>query len=132
MSERMTLVPGQWYAWTMFPGYGPSPYHSPIRVQHVTPVAGRSRLYDLEFFNMGYAAGVQNMQYRLKTLRREAGYILAADYESERSVAIVNLEPLFLLSHAPQVMDRIERLMAQTGSFFDAMDIFNGFAPVTE
>jgi hypothetical protein len=132
MMERFTLSPNQWYGWTMFPGYAGSPYHSPIRVDRVRPVPNRARMFDLDFFNMGYAAGVQMMTYRLRTLRREAGYILAEEEGSDRSVAIIDLDPMFVMVHAPHMTDRIERLMEQLGSFHDAMDALNGFSKVED
>lgn len=127
MTDRLTLVPGQWYGWTMYPGYLGSPYHSPIRVERVTPVG--SRMFDLTFFNMGYAAGVQMMNYRLRKLRREAGYMLAAQDETHRSVSIIPLDPMFIMVHAPQHVAELERLMEETGSFDAAMDRLSGYVP---
>ncbi len=127
MRPRLTLVPADWYGWTMYPGYGGSPYHSPIRVERVTPVGHGSRMFDLHFFNACYAAGVQMMTCRLKTLRREAGYILAAQDGSDRSVSIIPLDPMFIMVHIPHQVAEMERLMAETGSFDDAMDRLSGY-----
>jgi hypothetical protein len=126
MSARLTLERGAWYGWTMWPGYGGNPYHSPIRVNAVTPLHTSKRLFDLYFFNMGYAAGVQMMTYRLVTLRRKQSYMLAAQEGSDRSVAIVELDPFWIMTHLPALTPRIERIMEETGSFVDAMDQLAG------
>ena len=97
--SQLTLERGQWYAWTMWPGYFGKPYHSPIRVEAVTPAGDRR--FALKFLNLRYAVGVQNMTYELKTLRREQHYILAAVVDSERSVAIEPLNRDWFELHLP-------------------------------
>jgi hypothetical protein len=129
MSARLTLEPGGWYGWTMWPGYGGNPYHSPIRVNRVTPLHTTKRKLELDFFNMGYAAGVQMMTYRLVTLRREQSYLLAAQEDSDRSVAIVELDPFWIMTHLPELTPKFERLMESTGSFIQSMNQLAGFAP---
>ena len=75
--SRFTLERGRWYAWTMYPGYGDGPYHSPIFVNEVKAVGGRR--FRLTFFNAGYASGVQGFDKTLKTVVREAEYLAAIE-----------------------------------------------------
>jgi hypothetical protein len=63
MTARLTITRGQWYGWTMWPGYGDQAYYSPIWVRGVRPL-GKRRL-EIELFNIGYAQGVQDMTYML-------------------------------------------------------------------
>jgi hypothetical protein len=89
--QRLTLLRGEWYGWTMWPGYGDTPYHSPIRVEHIRTYQDGSRHFDLHFLNAGYANGVQMMVYELRTLIRREHYLLADVPKTERSVALVPL-----------------------------------------
>ena len=74
-SLQFTLVPGCWYGLSMFPGYGDCPYHSPIRVDSIQPLGGRQ--FELGFFNLCYAAGVQSFRQRLQTLFRGDRHLVA-------------------------------------------------------
>lgn len=122
MSTRLTLQPGGWYGWTMWPGYGGTPYHSPIRVEAVTPYGLGDRQFELTFFNMGYAAGVQMMTYTLRTLRREETYILVALIDSDRSVAIVPLDREWMSIYAPRMIARVDQVAGDWSSLNRALD----------
>jgi hypothetical protein len=66
----------------MYPGYGGGPFLSPIQVKTVTPLGNRT--YDLEFLCIAYAAGVQDMTYRLRTIRREKEYLVAEQLNGQQ------------------------------------------------
>jgi hypothetical protein len=93
VSQRITLEPGRWYGWTMWPGYIDGPYHSPIRVDALQPCHLGNGRADLTFLNAAYAGGVQAMTYKLRILKREPAYLLASVEASDRAVCI---EPLNL------------------------------------
>jgi hypothetical protein len=120
--ERMTLEPGRWYGWTMYPGYLDRPYHSPIKVLGVRALGTGRGLFDLEFHNLAYAEGVRNMGYRLRTLRRERHHIIAAEDESDRSVVIVPLGMVWIDIHAASLKDQLVGLVEQGLSLDQAMD----------
>lgn len=103
MSERLTLLPGQWYGCTMYPGYGDGTYHSPIWVRHVQPMGNRR--FTLEYLNLAYAAGVQMMAYDLETLNRQEQYLIAAIPASDRSVVIEPLTTTWFRNHLPHAYD---------------------------
>jgi len=96
MRARLTLERGRWYGWTMWPGYLDAPYFSPIRVDAVNPLNTGSGRFDLDFLNAGYASGVQDMTYALRTLKREASYLLASVEDSDRAVCIERLDLAWL------------------------------------
>jgi hypothetical protein len=106
MPDRFTLVRGQWYGLTMFPGYFDCPYHSPIRVDAVVPLG--SRQFELEFLNLAYAAGVQGFKKRLKTLRRAQSHLVAEETEvKDRTYVIAVFNRSWLRTHVPDlVVDR--------------------------
>ena len=122
----MRLEAGGWYGWTMFPGYGDTAYHSPIKVRRVAPLRSGERLFDLDFFNMGYAQGVQDMRYRLRTLRGEPHYLVAACQDSDRSVAIMPLTRGWLRTHAPQLWKRASTMLLDGASVRATMDAISG------
>lgn len=70
---------GSWYAWSMFPGYGSKfvPYVCPIKILGVTPEKSGASTLMLEFFNSGYASGVQDFRLRLRVLARLRHYLIA-------------------------------------------------------
>lgn len=99
---RFTLVSGDWYGLTMFPGYFDCPYHSPIRIDSINARGGRQ--FDLQFLNLGYAAGVQNFQKRLRTLRRAKTHLVAEETEvQDRTYVIVRLNTEWLHNHFPNL-----------------------------
>ena len=91
--QRLTLAPGRFYGWTMYPGYAGGPFLSPIQVNTVTPL--RNRIYDLGFLCIGYAAGAQNMTYRLRNMRRERDFLVAEQLNdgqpTDRILVVENL-----------------------------------------
>ena len=95
---RFTLVPGQWFALTMFPGYGDCPYHSPIRVDSIAPIP--DRCFEVEYLNLGYAAGVQGMRKRWRTVRRVESHIIAEEASGgERSYVITKFNSSWFVRH---------------------------------
>ena len=109
---RMTLERGQWYAWTMYPGYGDEPYYSPILVRDIEPLADRQ--FRLDFLNLAYAAGVQNMSCDLKTVKREATYLVAVRPDTDRTIIIEPLTKRGLLQYFPHLSREIEALAVRT------------------
>ena len=107
--KRFTLERGRWYGLTMFPGYMDYPYHSPIRVDAITPLG--QRCFRLGFLNLAYAAGVQNFQNVLRTLRRCSTHIVAEETEvADRTYVIVVLNQAWFAQQFPNL---------PTASFFD-------------
>jgi hypothetical protein len=117
VSARLTLRIGELYGWTMYPGYGGGPYRSPIRVEAIEALGGRQ--FELSLLNIFYAAGVQRMQYRLRTLRREATYIVAeqvADRKpTDRVVILEALNPRWCTDHMPHLASEMNTLFHQDG-----------------
>lgn len=75
-----TLAPQTWAAWQMIPGYFGErcvPYCSPIWVRRVTPKKTGRGILHLEFWNVGYAEGVQGFSLDLQVLYRAADYFVA-------------------------------------------------------
>lgn len=113
MGERLTLSPRTFYGWTMYPGYFDTPYLSPIEVRHIRPLG--QRRFDLGFLNVLYAAGVQAMEYRLRTLRREESFMIAECVEGDRpSGRVVVIEPF-----SPSWCVRVESLAGAIDRLFD-------------
>ena len=111
MMARLTITRGQWYGWTMWPGYGDHAYHSPVWVREVQPL-GKRRLR-IDFFNLGYAQGVQDMSYTLQTLKREQSYLLASVPDSDRSVAVEALSMHWIRSHLHDAYAEVEDLQRE-------------------
>lgn len=115
--SRLTLKRGRLYGWTMYPGYGNVPYRSPIQV-HAVKSLGNCEL-ELSFLNMFYAVGVQNMSYRLRTLRRAQHYFFAEQVEddqtTERSVVIEELSPHWLRVACPDIASQVDDVFAEDG-----------------
>lgn len=109
---RMTLERGQWYAWTMYPGYGDEPYYSPILVRDLEPNGGRQ--FRLDFLNLAYAAGVHIMSCDLKTVKREATYLVAILPDSDRTIIIEPLTKRWFDQHLPRVSKEIEAFAVRT------------------
>lgn len=113
MTDRFTLVSDAWYGLTMWPGYADRPYHSPILVRAVRPTGGRS--FVLRFFNLGYAQGVQDMEYALETLMRESGYLLARVGDTGRALVLLELNPAWFETHLPGRFDEWRRIANRMG-----------------
>lgn len=86
MAELFTLTQGRWYAMTMYPGYTDEPYRSPIELHCIHPSGNHQFL--LEFWNVGYAAGVQSMRKSFRTLQRSAGSLIAQETEMQKRIFI--------------------------------------------
>lgn len=86
----------------MFPGYGDCPYHSPILVHSIEPLGDRR--FELAFWNLGYAPGVQDFKKQLRTLRRGRSHLVAAETEVEdRTYVLAHFNPTWLQRHFPQL-----------------------------
>lgn len=105
MSEsRLTLEPGGWYALTMYPGYLDGPYCSPIQVKAVRP-ARLGRL-ELDYWNVGYAAGVQVMTKTFRVHRRGERHMILDEVDvPDRTTVIEPLTDAWLRSRAPWFND---------------------------
>lgn len=90
--NRLTLLRGSSFGWTMWPGYVDAPYYSPIIVQSIDPLGDRT--FNLDFINLRYAAGVQQMVYKLQTFKRGRNYLLANVLNSSDDERAVAIEPL--------------------------------------
>ena len=112
--HRLTLERGQIYGWTMYPGYFGHPYRSPVLIESVEPLGQRT--YKMMFLNMFYAAGVQGMGYTLRTLRRDATFIVAEEIEGgELTDRVVIIEPM----NARWITDNVPQLSQQLRDLFD-------------
>ena len=86
--SRFTMENCRWYAWQMLPGYGDTPYYSPIWIRRVQPLkTGHSRLR-LTFWNVAYAEGVQEFEVELRILKRSLLF-LAADVVSQQDRLVI-------------------------------------------
>ena len=105
-----TLAPRTWYGWIMFPGYGVSPYASPIWVREVEPLKSGKGVLRLSFINAAYPAGVQSFVSNLEVLQRTSDFLYARliDYP-DRGAAISRMSYEWLRHYCPQAlrMDRI-------------------------
>ena len=75
--SRLELVVARWYAWQMFPGYADVPYCSPIRLDRVRPRGTGKGILTLDFWNLGYAEGVQDFSVDLRIRTRSRTFIFA-------------------------------------------------------
>lgn len=114
---RLTLECQMVYGWTMYPGYFDYPYRSPIIVDEIVPRGGKT--FDLKFINILYAAGVQEMTYRLRTLRRERTFHVAETIEyNGRAERVVIIEPMtraWIEELAPTWIAQAETLFDDSG-----------------
>lgn len=108
--DRFTLLPGHWYGLSMYPGYGDCPYHSPILVRSIEPLG--ERRFELAFWNLGYALGVQDFKKQLKTLRRGLSHLVAEETEVEdRTYVLVHFNAHWMQRYFSQL---------DPAQFFDA------------
>lgn len=99
-SRRFTLERGHWYIWTMYPGYGSGPYESPIRVDGIESIGQRT--LRLRFFDPGYAVGVQDFDLHLRTVTRQAEFMVCEQVDVPgRVVTIQALHHEWLTRHVP-------------------------------
>lgn len=86
----ITLELGRWYAMTMYPGYSEEPYRSPVEMQQVE--ACGSRMLRLRMYDIGYAAGVQDMTKDYRVLSRSGGAMVTQETSTPERITI--FEPL--------------------------------------
>jgi hypothetical protein len=80
LMSKFTLQPDRWYGWQMIPGYVGErcvPYCCPIRVHKVEPLKSGKGIMKVDFWNTGYAAGVQGFSLDLQLLHRAKDYLVA-------------------------------------------------------
>ena len=112
--RRLTLERGQIYGWTMYPRYFDHPYRSPVLIDSIEPLGQRT--YKMMFLNMFYAAGVQDMAYTLRTLRRDATFIVAEQIEEGKLTdRVVIIEPM----NARWITNNVTQLSQQLRDLFD-------------
>ena len=115
--SRLTLERGKIYGWTMYPGYFDHPYRSPVLIESVEPLGQRT--YKMMFLNMFYAAGVQGMGYTLRTLRRDATFIVAEEIEggdlTDRVVIIEPMNARWITDNVPQLSQELRELFDDDG-----------------
>lgn len=104
----------------MWPGYADQPYRSPIRAREITQLKTGRSLLRVDFQNLFYAAGVQNMTYRLRILKREATYLLAEvvdhdDAPTDRAVCIEPLTASWIRTAVPSIGNRADDLFDAGG-----------------
>ena len=88
--DQLILERGQWYLWTMFPGYVGRPYTSPIRIDDVKPLKTGRSILRLEFYNAGYAEGVQSFGVEARVMKRVAEY-LCLELDRDRLAVIMRV-----------------------------------------
>ncbi|SFP85937.1 hypothetical protein [Sphingomonas rubra] len=99
-TPRFTLEPGGWYAMTMYPGYGNEPYRSPVEVHGLEALGGRA--FDLSFYNVGYASGVQMMEKRFRTIHRYAGALVVHEMvDDDRTIIFEPLTAAWVSVYTP-------------------------------
>jgi len=101
----------------MWPGYGDNPYFSPIIVRSVQPLGNRQ--FELDFVNVGYAAGVQQALYVMRTLKRGSNFLLAEKLDgldSDRAIAIEPLTKFWLDSHFVIESTKLDRMIDSAGN----------------
>lgn len=118
---RLTLRPGRYYGWTMYPGYFDRPYRSPVRIEHVD--AREEGVFELSFLNIFYAAGVQRMGYLLRPLRWEKTYLMAEQLHgrstTDRVVVIEQLDRTWIQDNVPSLSNRLNRLFDEGGNLVE-------------
>lgn len=110
--EKLTLSPGSWYVWQMYPGYSTVPYVSPIRILDVTPrKTGRKEL-EISFYNAFYASGVRNFTAVLRLLAHQPLFLMALiapfdpPQDGQRACVIHGLSDEWVERLLPELADR--------------------------
>ncbi len=110
--EKLTLSPGSWYVWQMYPGYSTVPYVSPIRILDVTPrKTGRKEL-EVSFYNAFYAPGLRDFKAVIRLLAHQPLFLMAlvAPFDStegeKRACVIHGLSDEWLERLLPELADR--------------------------
>jgi hypothetical protein len=111
VNDNFKIVAPRWFGWQMNPGYVGErcvPYFSPIHVTRVAPLKTGKGILEIDFWNVGYAEGVQNFEgIRLKVLLRAENYLIGhlQGYESEvRSAIISHIEFAWLNHFCPHIL----------------------------
>lgn len=107
----LTLEPNRWYAWQMLPGYFGKhcvPYCCPIWVGSVVPLKSGQGILRIEFWNTGYAVGVQDFCVDLKVLHRTQSYLIGVLVEGdqellERSAVVSVIEFGWIERYCPEL-----------------------------
>lgn len=85
-------------------------------------VDAEARVIDLRFYNAGYAEGLRDMTYRLRTLMAEpSGLVLIADH-LDRMIEIAPLSLEWTRIMVPRVHERLCGLMQNGLSIDEAME----------
>ena len=125
--EPLQLIPGRWYGWQMLPGYGSTPYFSPIRIESVTPMKTGRKVLEIRFFNAFYAQGVQHFTVYLRILKHTSEYLIAEfenDSSHPRSAVITPINFEWIHQFAPNVWDSNPPPVSTPGLSVD--DYLNG------
>jgi hypothetical protein len=96
----LTLERHRWYAMLRQHAFGAQDY-APIWIEEVKPMQSGKGLLEVAFWDANYPAGVRDKVYRLRVLRREAGFILAErqDYEPKELVVISEMTGEWVRHH---------------------------------
>jgi hypothetical protein len=139
MNDSFKLVAPRWFGWQMNPGYVGQrcvPYFSPIHVTRVAPLKTGKGIIEIDFWNVGYAEGVQNFEgIRLKILLRSENYLIGRllDSGSEiRSAIISHIEFAWLNDFCPHIVKAhppFEMNAAYSGSVSLYLDRIFGIRP---
>ncbi len=116
----LTLQSGNWYGWTMTPGYGDEPYHSPIRIDKSTALRTERGLIDLSFLNLGYAAGVRNFQIQMRVIARTNSFLVLREDDLDRTMLVEPLTRGWLVYRLERSLSDVEHLVDETGRADDA------------
>lgn len=119
---RFTIEARKWYAMEcLLSGEdGLERHFSPIRVEELASLKTGQGEFELAFFHAGYPVGVRDKRYRLRTLKRSTGYLVADRLDDElRSMTIIihDLSRAWLKQHfcidlqeAETIDDLMERI----------------------
>jgi hypothetical protein len=112
LNGKFKIFAPRWFGWQMNPGYVGErcvPYFSPIHVTGVTPLKTGKGIIEIDFWNVGYAEGVQNFEgIRLKILLRAKNYLIGRLIDSGpegRSAIISHIEFAWLNDFCPHIVE---------------------------
>jgi hypothetical protein len=128
--DLLTLVTQCWYAWQMLPGYGNTPYFSPILVKRVVSRKTGGGLLALDFFNAFYASGVQDFSLAMRVLKRAADYLVAEiehrTEELDRTAIISKINYDWIKSQCHQLLARHPMASIGDPKHTDVQSYLNG------
>ena len=98
--DQFKIYNDGWFAWQMVPGYlgeRSVPYCSPIYVKKVQPLKTGKNLIRLDFVNVLYAQGVQDIELDMRVLKRAKDYLIGdliynPDEVPDRAAIISHIE----------------------------------------